>query len=156
MKRNTLGIILFILYFIQYFFELKLDFLEQLQLDQSYKRWSGLFLFSLILAQWFLSIKRLSKSQSSISIAFYIDIHKWIGIFLPLAFYIHSTEIGYAILLLLSIVFFINVAMAFINTKDWLEKYPQYFNVWLIFHIFLSVFVLFISIVHIWQVFFYS
>lgn len=156
MNRNIIGISLFVLYFIQYFFDLKLDFLEELQQVENYKRWSGLVLFLLILSQWYLSFKRMNKDIENMQKEFYINIHKWIGVFLPLAFYIHSTNIGYAILLALSVVFFINVGMGFINTKEWIEKHPKYFNTWLTIHILLSVFVVFIGAIHIWQVFYYS
>lgn len=154
--KNIIGISLFVLYFAQYFFDIKFDFLEQLQTGEMYKRWSGLVLFLLLLSQWYLSFKRVNKSLSNIRKEFYINIHKWIGVFLPIAFFFHSTNIGFGILFALSFLFFINIGMGFLNTKSLVEKHPKFFNSWLGIHIFLSVFIMFLAGIHIWQVFYYS
>lgn len=154
--RNKIGISLYVLYFIQDFFQLKISYLEQLQHIELYKKWTGLFLFILILSQWYISALRFNKKISSDKRLFYVDIHKWIGALLPLFFYIHSTSFGFGMLLLLSLVFFGNLLLGFLNTEKLVERYPNLFNWWLLLHIIFSAVIVIVSFIHIWQVYFYN
>ena len=154
--KNKIGITFFALYILQDLFSIKLDFLETWQLNDSYKTWTGIVLFSLILSQWYLSFIRMNKNYTSEKKEFFIEIHKWIGVFLPLSFYIHSTSIGYGILMLLSFVFLLNIGIGFVNTENLLDKHPKYFKWWLASHIILSVAIIAFSLIHIWIVFFYN
>lgn len=154
--KNKISITLFILYFIQYLVPLKFAYLESLQQIELYKKWSGLVLLIFILSQWYLSIMRMNKDFNANKKTLFLNIHKWIGVILPIAFYAHSTNIGFGVLMLLSIVFYINLAIGLINTDDILSKHPKFFNIWLILHILFSVAVLIISFIHIWLVFYYN
>lgn len=154
--KNKISISLFILYFIQYLIPLKFAFLENLQQIELYKKWSGFILLLFILSQWYLSFMRINKDYNASKKEVFLDIHKWIGVLLPIVFYVHSTNIGYGVLLLLSFVFYLNLAIGLINTNDILAKHPKYFNIWLVSHILFSVAVLIISFVHVWLVFYYN
>ena len=154
--KNKIGLVLFGFYIFQDLFSIKLGFLESWQLDDSYKTWTGLILFGLILFQWYLSLMRVKKDFNSDKKEFYTNIHKWVGVFLPLAFYIHSTNIGYGILGLLSFVFLLNIGIGFLNTEGNLDKNPKYYKWWLASHIILSVAIVAFTLIHIWIVFFYN
>lgn len=154
--KNKIGVSLFLLYIIQAVFSLKWNYLENLQTIDLYKNWSGFVLLLLILSQWYISIMRMNKEFNAVKKERFLLIHKWVGVVLPLAFFLHSTSIGYGILLLLSLVFLINIALAFINTNSFLDKQPKFFTWWLLIHIFLSVAVLIFSLLHVWLVFIYN
>ena len=154
--KIKISFILFILYFLQYFFSIKIFFLENLQSVELYKRWSGFILLVLILSQWFLSVLRINKYFNLQRKKLFLNIHKWVGVIMPLFLFFHSTEIGYGVLVLLSFVFYINLAIALINTDDNFIKYPKAFTVWLILHIVFSVALLVFSLIHVWLVFYYN
>ncbi len=154
--KNKIGITLFTFYILQFLLSLKWSFLENLQEIESYKKWSGLVLIIFILSQWYLSIMRMNKEFNAEKKEKYTNLHKWIGVLLPIVFYFHSTEFGFGVLMLLSLVFLINIAIGFVNTYDLLEKHPKFFNVWLVGHVFLSVAVLVFSAVHVWLVYLYN
>ena len=100
------GIVLFACYILQDVLNWQWDYLAAIQADESYKRWSGLALFLYIGLQWSLTLFRTRKSWESQS-SVIMEIHKWMGAFSPLVFYIHSAEFGFAYLFVLSLVFFI-------------------------------------------------
>tara|TARA_B110000037_G_scaffold222985_1_gene301086 strand:- start:1598 stop:2065 length:468 start_codon:yes stop_codon:yes gene_type:complete len=154
--KIKISFILFIMYFLQYFFSIKLFFLENLQSIELYKRWSGFILLVLILSQWVLSVLRINNYFNPQRKKLFLNIHKWVGVIMPLFLFFHSTEIGYGVLMLLSFVFYINIVIAIINTEDNFIKYPKVFNVWLILHIFFSVALLSFSLIHVWLVFYYN
>lgn len=144
------------MYFLQYFFSIKLFFLENLQSIELYKRWSGFIILVLILSQWVLSVLRINKYFNLQRKKLFLNIHKWVGVIMPLFLFFHSTEIGYGVLMLLSFVFYINIAIALINTEDNFIKHPKVFNVWLVLHIVFSVALLGFSLIHVWLVFYYN
>lgn len=154
--KNKIGITLFVLYFIQDFFLLKISYLEHLQSIELYKKWSGLLLLILILSQWYISALRANKKISSSKKQFYVNLHKLIGVLLPLFFYFHSTSIGFGMLFVLSVVFFISIFLGFINTENFVIRFPNLFNWWLMLHILFSAIVLVLSFIHVWQVFYFN
>jgi len=151
--KNKIGITLFVLYVLQAVLNIKWVYLENLQHIEVYKKWSGLVLILLILSQWYLSVLRM---KNKFNVDTFIEIHKWVGVILPIAFYFHSTSLGFGILLLLSIVFLINIAIGFINTYSLLERFPKFYDAWVFSHIVLSVAVLVFAVVHIWLVYLYN
>lgn len=149
------GLILFVLFVLQDLLGLKWPYLEALQADQMYRRWSGLGLFIIILFQWSLSLIRTSPKLEEKSLLFY-NIHNWLGVFTPLFFYIHSTKLGYAYLFLLSITFFGNFLLGMFNLDVLKTKSMIIFKGWMILHVACSFFISFLTIYHIWIVFYYE
>lgn len=151
----SIGLTLLILYMVQYLVPLRWEWMYQLQNDQDYRRWSGLFLAIFIAFQWALTMTRVVKKWKKHSVKF-TSIHKWIGAFSPIFFYIHCMEFGFAYLLVLSIIFMINMVLGTINLdiikseKEWL------FQSWMIVHVSLSVIITFIMFFHIGVVFYYK
>ncbi|WP_152286773.1 hypothetical protein [Flavicella marina] len=155
-KQITItGLVLFSLYLLQELFQLKFEALETLQQRENYKRWSGLALGLIILAQWLLTFSRIipkfRKNSGTIN-----EIHKWIGVLSPIVLYIHSTQIGYGYLALFSYLFLANVLLGTVNldviksSKDWI------FKGWMITHVSISMCITLLLILHVGVVFYYK
>lgn len=151
----TIGLTLFCAFIAQDVFQLKWEYLEALQDDQAYRRWSGLGLFSIILFQWSLSLVRVIPKLEEKTLLFY-SIHNWLGAATPLLFYIHSTQLGFAYLFLLSITFFGNFLLGLFNLDVIKSKSKWVFQSWMILHVAFSFFISFIAVFHIWVVFYYE
>lgn len=149
------GGVLFLLFVLQELMGWKWEYLEALQHDQMYRRWSGLVLSLIILFQWSLSLVRTRPKWESLSLKFY-NIHNWVGAFTPLLFYIHSTELGFAYLFVLSITFFGNFLLGLINLDVLKSRSPIVFQSWMILHVACSLFITFLTFYHIWIVFYYE
>lgn len=150
-----IGISLFIAYCMQEILAIRWEYLHALQQEESFKRWSGLVLFVYIGLQWSLTLFRTKKKWETFS-PVVMDIHKWMGAFSPLMFYIHSMETGYAYLFILSITYFINVFLGFVHTDTIKSKAWWYFQAWMIAHVAFSLVISVIALYHIWIVFYYN
>ncbi|MFY0598484.1 MAG: hypothetical protein JXR03_02355 [Cyclobacteriaceae bacterium] len=151
----TTGLTLFALFILQDLLGWKWDFLYELQDDQMYRRWSGLVLSLIILFQWSLSLVRSRPKWEELSLKFY-NIHNWIGAFTPLLFYIHSMQLGFAYLLVLSLTFFGNFLLGMFNLDVIKNKSQIIFQAWMILHVACSFFITLLTIYHIWVVFYYE
>ena len=154
-KTTLLGLVLFLLYFIQFFLKLDWNWLLDLQNKQMYKRWSGLGLAIFIIFQWLLTftriIPKLRKNAMKMN-----TIHKWLGAISPLLFYIHSMHLGYGYLLLLSYIFFANTLIGYINLDIIKNNSNLLFKGWMICHVAFSIIVTIIMLFHITIVFYYK
>lgn len=152
---TIIGLVLFCSYILQDILDFKFLDLENLQAQEIFKRWSGLGVALFIAFQWGLTFSRIIPKLRKHSIKL-TEIHKWIGAFSPLLFYIHATSYGYGYLALLSYVFFTNMLLGIINLdviksqKEWL------FKGWMITHVTLSLFITIIMFLHIGTVFYYK
>ena len=154
-KSTILGLILLLFYFLQFILNIEWAWLQGLQQDEMYKRWSGLVVALLIVFQWVLTltrvVKKFRKHANNMAL-----IHKWIGALSPLVFFMHSTGMGYGYLLLLSYVFFSNALLGYLNldviknNSDWL------FKGWMIAHVALSITITIVMFFHIGMVFYYK
>ncbi|KAA1248157.1 hypothetical protein [Aquimarina sp. RZ0] len=150
-----IGFTIFTVFIVQYLLELRWQWLYELQLDENYKRWSGVFVGAFIIFQWILTITRAFKRLRIYAVRF-TSLHKWVGITSPLFFYVHAMEFGYGYLALLSYIFFINMILGTINLdiiksqKDWI------FQSWMITHVALSIIITFLMFFHIGIVFYYK
>lgn len=151
----AIGTTLFILFVLQDIIPLKIAFIESLQEDQMYRRWSGLFLSLFILFQWSLSLVRVVPKWEDRSLSYY-TIHTWLGAFTPLFFYVHSTKLGYQFLFLLSLTFLVNFLLGMFNLDVLKSKKQWYFQGWMITHVALSIFISLLTVYHIWIVFYYE
>ena len=156
MKKAYLytGVILFSGYLLQGVLNLQWKYLANLQLDESFKRWSGSALFVFIAMQWLLTLFRIKKWDSIALKA--MKIHRWMGAVSPLVFYVHSMELGFGFLLILSITFFANVLLGFFHVTIIKVKANWYLQAWMIFHVAFSLFISMLAIYHIWIVFYYQ
>lgn len=151
----TIGIFLLVAYIVQFIFDLKWEWLYNLQLNELYKRWSGVSVLIFIIFQWALTITRVSKRLRKYALKF-TSWHKWIGAFSPLLFYFHAMEFGFAYLALLSYLFFANMLLGVVNLDIIKSQKEWVFQSWMIAHVAFSVIISFISIFHIGVVFYYK
>ncbi len=154
-KSTIVGLILLIVFFLQFFFKLEWDWLFQLQEQQMYKRWSGLALALFIVFQWVLTGTRVIKKFRKYAMSMQ-TIHKWLGAVSPLLFYIHSAQLGYGYLLLLSYIFFSNTLLGYLNLDVIKNNSEALFKGWMIAHVALSIIVTIMMVFHITMVFYYK
>ena len=151
----SIGSILFVLFILQDVVDLRWQYLWDLQQEQMYRRWSGLFLSVLILFQWSLSLVRTVPKWQNKSLTYY-SIHTWMGAFTPLFFYVHSMNLGFAYLLILSLTFFGNFLLGMVNTDVIKSQKQWYFQGWMITHVAFSLFISLLTVYHVWVVFYYQ
>ena len=154
-KTSLLGLILLILYFLQYFLKIEWNWLLNLQQGQMFRRWSGLALAILIAFQWVLTFTRVIPKLRKYSVKMN-TIHKWIGAISPIVFYIHSINLGYGYLLLLTYIFFANALMGYINLDVIKSTNETLFKGWMIFHVAFSMIITIVMFFHIAMVFYYK
>ncbi len=151
-----LGAALLLAFALQEILPLKWPWLETLQERERFKRWSGLLLTLYIGSQFILPFLR--QRGYLRAAARHYHLHKLQGAFAPLFFYAHSTSLGYAYLLGLSLVYFANVALGLLNHERVTQPRPtqRYRFYWLIAHIGLSLLIVALVAYHIYVVFAYQ
>lgn len=87
---------------------LKVEPLEALQRDATWKLVTGSLLVAFLAFQWTLAIVRMRGKSSP---AAPLRWHRWVGALGPLLFYAHATRFGYAYLAALSGVFLGNILL---------------------------------------------
>ena len=150
------GVLLLLGFAVQDIFQLKWPWLETLQADETYRRWSGLVLTLYVAAQFILPWFRWRGKFKQA--ARYYHLHKYQGILAPLVYYIHATTMGYAYLFLLSMVYFANFTLGLFNQEvvakpAQKQKYAYY---WVIGHVLLSILTVALVAFHIYMVFGYQ
>ncbi len=154
-KSTILGVLLLLIYLVQYFFNLQWQWLSTLQQGEMFKRWSGLFLSLFIAFQWVLTFTRVIKKFRKHAIKM-TTIHKWLGALSPLFFYIHSISLGYGYLLLLSYIFFSNALIGYINLDVIKNNSDLLFKAWMMLHVAFSLIITIMMFFHIGMVFYYK
>ena len=152
---SLVGLILLLAYAVQLLFNVEWHWLSNLQVDEMYKRWSGLLLAVFILFQWALSLTRTVKKWKPYAMKMQ-NAHKWLGAISPFLFYIHSANMGYGYLLLLSYIFFANTLLGYINLDVIKNNSDALFKGWMIAHVALSLVVSIMMVFHIIMVFYYK
>lgn len=154
-KSSAIGIILLILFLIQFFLDLKWEWLFNLQQDEMYKRWSGLGLTVFILFQWVLTFSRVINKFKKYSVKI-TELHKWVGALSPIFFYIHSMGMGYGYLALLAYIFLSNTLLGYLNLDVIKSTSESLFKGWMIAHVAFSIVVTVLLVFHINMVFYYK
>ncbi len=154
--KAKIGLLLFIAYLAQALLPWEWQAMAELQSGESYKKWTGFLLFLLILFQWTLVIARGVYEKNGKEKEKQVTLHKWVGVLSPVVFYVHSTSPGYGLLLFLTVIFFANFILGFLNDLPFELKKLRYFNLWLGAHILFSALILLLSVLHVWLVFAYS
>ncbi len=156
-KNNStiLGLVLLSAFFILYFLNIEWLWLQELQQQEMYKRWSGLGVALFIIFQWVLTLTRVVKKfrPNAMKMA---TIHKWVGALSPVLFYIHSTKLGYGYIALMSYLFFFNALLGYINLDVIKSKGEILFKGWMIFHVAFSIIISILMCFHIAMVFYYK
>ncbi|MCB0648721.1 MAG: hypothetical protein KDC49_18755 [Saprospiraceae bacterium] len=149
-----IGFGLVCIYTIQYLSPIDLPYLSVWQAKESYKRWSGLALFAIILFQWWLTIEQviIKKKKKEKSVA----LHRWVGVLSPVAFLVHSSNPSFGFLLLLSVLFYLNLALGILHIPITKKLSAGIYSIWYMGHMVLSCLITGLSIFHIWLVFYYK
>ncbi len=149
-----LGILLLALFFVQDVFQIRWQWLQELQRDETYKRWSGLVLAIYVTGQWCLSALRM-RDETRASRRMY-SIHYRMGALAPLFLYIHSVQLGHAYQLALTSVYFANAFVGLFNQEFWniTSRLFQYY--WMIVHVTLSVLVVILMVYHLFIALYYK
>jgi len=146
------GYCLLLLYIAQLQFDIKLEFLYELQQNSVYKQITGYLLFIYVAYQF-----RLAKVRNNIKmLAHVISLHKIQGVFAPLVLYIHSMQLGYAYQVLLSILFLSNCAIGLLSPQQLKTRNVTYSNVWLVAHVTIAVLVVALIFYHFYITYWYS
>lgn len=151
-----LGVLLMLAFAAQEALQLKWPWLETLQMGEGYQRWSGLFLTLYLAAQFILPVMRARGNVKAV--ARHHRLHKLQGALAPLVYYVHTTGLGYAYLLALSMVYFANFLLGIFN-QDMVrdpDRKQRYLHYWLVPHVGLSVLTVALVIYHVYVVFAYQ
>ncbi len=147
-----IGLMLFVLFLVQDFFVLKIPMLETLQMDNSYRIYSGIFVLFFIGLQFIRPYNKACKIPRMDACTF--KNHKILGAFAPLVFFVHSSTFGVGYLFFLSIVYFSNFLVGIFNYEHIqnaqirIRFYPK----WLFLHIVLSILTVVLIALHIYIV----
>jgi hypothetical protein len=152
---SIIGLLLLVLFFLQFFLKLEWTWLKLLQHEEMYKRWSGLFLALFITFQWVLTLSRVIKKLRKHSIKMTL-MHKWAGALSPVFFYVHSMGMGYGYLALLSYLFFANALLGYVNLDVIKSNSEVLFKGWMISHVAFSIIITILMFFHITMVFYYK
>ena len=144
--------ILCALFMLQSYYNLSPQFLVELQTNSAYKQITGFLLISCVLYQWRLAFAR---SQGIKSDMITKNNHRFYGALIPLVYFIHSVEFGYAYQAVISIALLSNCIVGGCNPLSLKIKQKHYYSSWLVLHITLSVIILPLSIYHLYVVYLY-
>ena len=115
-------------------------------------------LASFLAVQWILPFLRMLGKHKQVK-RFY-PLHKKVGVFAPLFFFIHSMQFGYAFMVVLSTVYFSNVILGIFSLdviKDFVSvNRKRYGFWWMILHVALSFLTMGLMVVHIYIAFAYK
>lgn len=149
---SFVSVTLAILFLWQHVAELHVSAVETLQANPVFKAWSGIALFGYLLSQWWLFLLRVRNQKFASQIA----LHQRMGAVAPVLFYIHSTQLGYGYLLLLSSVYFSNLVVGATSPTTTRIKSMLYRRTWLLAHISLSVITVMLAAYHAWIAFYFK
>ncbi|MEX2570250.1 MAG: FAD-binding oxidoreductase [Gemmatimonadota bacterium] len=153
---RTVGLALLVLYLAQGSFGWEWPWLESLQAEETYRRWSGALLLAFIAIQWALPALRLSGRFRAAAVAY--PWHRWLGAVAPLFFYAHATWLGFGYLLALSSVYLVNVLVGLTDKtiiRD-VSLRERYGRAWLVPHVTLALLTVGLVAVHVFMVFAYK
>ena len=154
-KRYFLaGLLLLGLYLYQYLAGLQWPRLQAWQADETYKQISGYALLLIVLYQWRLSHVRNFTNKPVVSAL--LKNHKWVGALLPLPFFFHATQPGYAYLYMLALVFLLNIFVALFNTETVRISCKPCLFTWTLIHIVLAALTLLLVGYHVYVIYAYS
>lgn len=162
-KIALIGTILIAVYIIQDVFQLKPQFLVDLQSGNTYKQVSGFFLVFNILLQWTLSVNRANEAYNNYTIN--LINHKTVGAITPLFLYFHAMTAGSLLNLILVVLVLTSVVTGlWINWVNSIIKKISSLSIkakglakksWLFLHIFSSSFTIITVFLHVYMVYVY-
>ena len=154
LKHYFTGLLLLLAFIIQDEYGLKWSWLVEMQNDAVYRQISGIILVVFILHQWHLSLLRM---QNKMAIAYHeLKRHRWLGVYAPVFFYMHSHSFGYAYLFLLSTIYFSNFVVGLLHPIVCSFKKKTILDGWVTLHVGLSLFLTILISYHIFISYWYQ
>lgn len=149
------GMMLFGIFVLQYRLDWQWAILQRWQTNATYKAITGFLLATYIGFQWLLYFFRKQPQRSNEQKRQAYQLHKWIGALSPLFFWMHSVKLGYAYLLILSVLYFANFGLGLLNVEAIAARSKWYLQVWLVAHLTFSTLIVFLTVHHIWVSFYF-
>lgn len=146
----ALGTALLLLFLAQDFLHLKMAWFETLQAQKNYRIFSGIVVLGFIGFQWYLSLLRI-RGRTRAAVKHY-ELHKRVGVWAPLIFYIHATGFGFAYLYFLSAIYFGNTVIGLFNPEALHIRQKPFTFSWMVVHVTFSVLLVFLAAYHLWIV----
>lgn len=155
---QALGLSLLLLYVAQGVLGWSWPWLEGLQAEEGYRRWSGALLLTYIVLQWTLPVLRARVGVDFRAVKFAYRWHRWGGAISPILFYAHATWLGYGYLLALSVVYLSNLGIG-LGDKTIIQdvgRRERYVRIWLYPHVALACLTVALTLFHLFVVFAYQ
>ena len=134
-KYFVIGSLLLIGYSLQLAFGIRVDLLVHFQENNIYKQITGFLLFSLLVFQFWLGVSR--NTKDNVTKKKRLLLHKWFGVGVLVALYVHSISLGYAYQSVLVIVFLLNCWVGVCNSEVIRLRGIAY-KLWVITHVSLA------------------
>lgn len=153
---SAIALLLLLAYLAQAAFDWSWAWLEGLQQQEGYRRWSGAVLLAFVAAQWVLPVLRLRGRLRAAATAY--PWHRWIGALAPAFFFAHATRLGYGYLLALGSVYLANVAVGLADktlVRDPARR-ERYARRWVVAHVALACLTVGLALFHVFVVFAYK
>jgi ferredoxin-NADP reductase len=157
-RSQAVGLVLLLLYLAQGTFGWDWPWLQSLQTEEGYRRWSGAVLLCFIGFQWALPILRLRETSDFRAVKFAYRWHRWAGALSPVFFYAHASWLGYGYLFALAAVYLSNVGIGLWDKtiiQD-IALRERYVRIWLVPHVALACLTVGLTLFHLWVVFAYQ
>ncbi|MEM7050805.1 MAG: hypothetical protein AAF604_14150 [Acidobacteriota bacterium] len=152
--KAAVGVSLLAAYLLQALLGLEWTWLAERQVEQNFRRWTGVVLLIYLGHQWLLSLSRVMGWAKLAKKGY--QHHKILGLAAPVVFYLHSIHLGYGYLLLLSTVYLANMLVGYVHPISLGIKPKLYAFPWMVAHVALSVLITVVVAYHIWFVFYYE
>ncbi|MFV2055446.1 MAG: hypothetical protein ACC707_03220 [Thiohalomonadales bacterium] len=152
MSPLAIACIFLSLFYIQYYYNLSPKWLNELQDINAYKQITGFILAIYILNQWQIAFTRNNGQKPSAGQRY---THRYSGSFVPIVYYFHSVDIGFAYQAILSMSLLLNCVIGGCNPTDLKIRYVGYYRCWLTLHISLAVIIVPVSLYHLYIVYAY-
>jgi methionine sulfoxide reductase heme-binding subunit len=156
-KNNYIwvGYVLLGIFVLQYILGWQCAVLQRWQMNATYKAITGFLLALYIGFQWLLYFFRKQTHRNNEQKRKMYQLHKWVGAWSPLFFGVHSVKLGYAYLLILSILYFANFLLGLMNVEAIAAKSKWYLQVWLVAHLTFSTLIVCLTVHHVWVSFYF-
>ena len=152
-KISVIGLVLIL--FLLTFSGLNLEIvsLSSLQKNEVYKQLTGALLLGFILYQWYFALARQIEPVSAMH---HLQLHKTIGLLMPILLFIHSNQTGHAYQTFIWYIFVLHCSVGFLNPEFINIKKPRLRLYWFILHIGLSILISALLFFHLYVVYYYT
>lgn len=134
-KYFVIGALLLVVYSMQLVLGIRLELLVFLQESEIYKQTTGFLLLGVLAFQFWLVVSR--RMTDDVTKKRRLLLHKWLGVGVLIALFVHSISLGYAYQSVLVIVFLLNVCVGMCNS-DIIRLKGVAYKIWIIMHVSLA------------------